>query len=200
MKKQVNKFIMKYRKPLKITQRTSSVTNSFVQAVIPWVQPTIEQRAEALAVLGMSEEKIRCAYCGGLATDWDHLRPLVKGKRPTGYISDYKNLVPSCGRCNQSKGASDWKTWIEGTAIGSPRGRGILDLSEQIAALGRFEEWGGVRPIDLRALVPADIWETHWQNLERLERDMVRAQEHALLLQQAVQNGHLKPKVDGETS
>ena len=43
---------MKFRKPLKITSRTSSITNAFVQAIIPSVEPSAEEEAEALSILG----------------------------------------------------------------------------------------------------------------------------------------------------
>lgn len=158
--------LMKYRRPLKITQRTTSITNSFVQAVIPWVQPSAEERREALSALGMSDDDLRCAYCSGSPSDWDHLRPLVRDKRPTGYISDYRNLVPSCGRCNQSKGASEWRSWLHGNAPGSPRRRGIIDVSREAEALERFEVWGSVVPLDIEALVPASLWNEHWVNHE----------------------------------
>jgi hypothetical protein len=39
---------MKFRQPLKITSRTSSITNSFVQAIIPFIEPTREETDEAL--------------------------------------------------------------------------------------------------------------------------------------------------------
>ena len=87
---------MKFRPPLKITSRTSSITNSFVQAIIPNVKPTETELEEALAVLGMSLKNRSCVYCGVSATDWDHLRPLVKYKRPTGFLNEARNLVPSC--------------------------------------------------------------------------------------------------------
>ena len=45
---------MKFRKPLTITSRTSSVTNGFVQAIIPSIEPTAEETDEALAVLGVA--------------------------------------------------------------------------------------------------------------------------------------------------
>jgi hypothetical protein len=88
---------MKFRKPLTITSRTSSITNSFVQAIIPDIEPTQEEWVEALQVLGMTPDGITCVYCGAAATDWDHLRPLVRNKRPTGYINEIRNRVPSCG-------------------------------------------------------------------------------------------------------
>lgn len=176
---------MKFRKPLKITQRASSVTNSFVQAVIPWVPPSPTQQSEALKVLGM-EDGIVCAYCGGVASDWDHLRPLVRNKRPTGYISDYKNLVPACGRCNQSKGAQDWRSWISGGAAGSPTSRGVADLSNRIAVLDRFESWGAVSPLPLEQLAAPELWSKHWENLRRLEEALQEAQRHATVLQAEV--------------
>lgn len=173
---------MKFRKPLKITDRTSSITNSFVQAVIPWVPPSLSERAEALRMLGMDEDTIVCAYCGGVASDWDHLRPLVRNKRPTGYVSNYKNLVPACGRCNQSKGSKEWRTWIQGKAKGSPASRKVSGLPERIATLENFEAWGNVDPIALSELASSELWSTHWENLRSLEAALHRAQEHAAIL------------------
>jgi len=132
------------------------------------------------------EDGIVCAYCGGVASDWDHLRPLVRNKRPTGYISDYKNLVPSCGRCNQSKGAQEWRSWIVGSAPGSPASRKILDLDKRIAALERFETWGAVQPLPLEKLADATSWARHWENLRRLEEALQDAQKHAAVLQAEV--------------
>jgi hypothetical protein len=68
---------MKIPKPLKITSRTSSVTNAFVQAIIPRFEPTQKELVEAVEILGMNLDTISCVYCGSTATDWDHLRPLV---------------------------------------------------------------------------------------------------------------------------
>src|SRR5882757_10331780 len=126
---------MKLRAPLKITSRTSSITNSFVQAIIPTVSYSEEQRAEALAELGMTIENLSCVYCGSPTTDWDHLRPLVRNSRPTGYISEIRNLVPSCGPCNQSKGASDWRAWMTGKARGSPATRSVADIQGRMERL-----------------------------------------------------------------
>src|SRR5262245_20280770 len=84
--------------------RKSSITNAFVNAIIPTVFPTPEEIEQALVILGMAATDVRCAYCGNPMTEWDHLRPLVQKHRPTGYITEIANLVPSCGKCNQSKG------------------------------------------------------------------------------------------------
>ena len=68
-------------KPVRITGRTSSITNSFVNGIIPVIPPSEADIDEALGILGMTDEVV-CAYCGDDATEWDHLRPLVIGKQP----------------------------------------------------------------------------------------------------------------------
>src|SRR5215471_14811557 len=76
---------------------------------------------KALTVLQLDPDDLRCAYSGDKATEWDHLRPLISGQEPTGYISEIQNLVPVCGKCNQSKGNSHWRSWMEGNAKLCPR-------------------------------------------------------------------------------
>jgi len=181
------------RKLLKITSRVSSITNSFVQAIIPHVEPTDAERAEALAVLGQSDASgsLECVYCGAPASDWDHFRPLVRNKRPTGYINEIRNLVPSCGPCNQSKSGQDWKRWMDGTAKGSPRSRGVKDIAQRIERLLAFEEWGDVHPIDLKALAGESQWNAYWEHLAEIERRMFAAQGEAERLQAAIRNSLL---------
>jgi predicted RNase H-like nuclease len=84
-------------RPVKITGRTSSITNAFVNGVFPCRHPNAEEVTEALRILEPNADDLRCAYCGDRASEWDHLRPLIAGKRPTGYISEIANLVPACG-------------------------------------------------------------------------------------------------------
>ncbi len=170
---------MKQRAPLKITSRVSSITNSFVQAIVPTVDFSLEDQKKALAILGMTLNNLSCAYCGAATTDWDHLRPLVKNKRPTGYISEIQNLVPSCGPCNQSKGASDWRTWILGDARGSPASRKVANLKERIERLDHFEAWGDEAPISFEKLVLEQTWKEYWDQLDVVLASMKVAQEKA---------------------
>ena len=98
---------------MSVTGRSSSITNAFIDAIIPAVDPTEEEKLEALRILQIDPKDIRCAYCGDKATEWDHLRPIITIQEPTGYITEIANLVPSCGKCNQSKGnhtgGSGWR-------------------------------------------------------------------------------------------
>ena len=76
---------------MKITGRSSSITNAFINSIIPVIKPSEEDIKEALNVLGMDKENFRCAYCGDGVTEWDHLRPLVINQKPTGFISEIQN-------------------------------------------------------------------------------------------------------------
>ena len=128
-------------KPVRITGRSSSITNSFVNGIIPVIWPTDREVDEALDILGMDQGAV-CAYCGDTATEWDHLRPLVVRQQPTGYISEIRNLVPACGKCNQSKGNKHWREWMFGSARLSPASRGVDRLEERAARLQSYEDWG----------------------------------------------------------
>lgn len=177
---------MKQRAPLKITSRTSSITNSFVQAIIPTVEFSADEQHEALTHLAMTPDDLHCVYCGAATTDWDHLRPLVKNKRPTGYISEIRNLVPSCGPCNQSKGASDWRAWMTGKARGSPATRSVAGIQERMERLRQFEAWGDVRPIAFEELVSKTAWAGYWTQLEAVLDSMREAQAKAVVVREEI--------------
>ncbi len=152
--------------PVTIKGRISSITNAFVNGVIPVINPTEEQVDEVLSILGMSRETICCSYCGDKYTEWDHLRPLISDKKPTGYVSEIYNLVPSCGKCNQSKGNQNWKEWMYSNARLSPKSRGIKDIDERAKRLEVFQNSFSkqILMIDFENVVGKDMWKEHWNN------------------------------------
>lgn len=113
-----------------------------------------------------------CAYCGDAPTEWDHLRPLVVNKQPTGYISEIHNLVPACGKCNQSKGNKNWREWLFSSAPRSPKSRGISDIETRASRLNDYERWGAPTRVDFRSIVGDDLWDEHWRNHEAIVRLM----------------------------
>ena len=175
---------------MKITGRSSSITNAFINSIIPVVPPSENQVKQALAILGMTPETFQCAYCGSSASEWDHLRPLVKSKKPTGFISEIHNLVPSCGKCNQSKGNKEWKTWILSNAKLSPATRGIKDLNERIRRLDVYERWEIPTQLNFESIVGADVWAQHWQNWERMQLLMRESQELAAKINRRVASAY----------
>lgn len=150
--------------PMTVTGRSSSVTNAFINAIIPVIEPTESEELEALRILQIDPTDIRCAYCGDRSTEWDHLRPIITNQEPTGYITEIANLVPSCGKCNQSKGKSNWRTWISSSARLSPATRGISDLKARIARLEEYELWRQPRRVDFASVVGPELWRRHRQN------------------------------------
>lgn len=179
-------------KPMKITGRSSSITNSFINSIIPVLVPSENEIEEALGILGMTEETVACSYCGDTATEWDHLRPLVKAQRPTGFISEIRNLVPSCGKCNQSKGNKDWEPWMRSTARLSPTTRSRTDIENRIERLRLYEAWGTPAKLDFGEIVGEDVWEAHWQNWRRVLDEMQQAQILADTIKRTVLSSYRK--------
>lgn len=162
--------------PMKITGRSSSITNAFINSIIPVIYPTASEVQNALEILDMTPQTYQCAYCGGIASEWDHLRPLIKDKKPTGFISEIHNLVPSCGKCNQSKGNKNWKEWMLSNAQLSPAARGVSDINERIKRLEIYEASKAPTKMDFEAIVGNDIWAQHKNNLERVQALMRESQ------------------------
>lgn len=163
----------------KITSRSSSITNAFVNAIIPTFYPREAEVAEALSILGLDPNDLRCAYCGDPSTEWDHFRPLVQDQRPTGYVSEIANLVPSCGKCNQSKGAQDWHAWMISAAPLSPASRSVPDLESRVARLRDFERWRQPVRVDFGSVVPTEMWTKYWVRHKQLLDEMKQCQESA---------------------
>ena len=173
-------------KRVKITARSSSITNSFVQSLIPVLHPSFEEVEEALSILGIEPGHPTCAYCGDQTTEWDHLHPLVKDRKPTGFISEIGNLVPACGKCNQSKGNKVWREWMLGSARLSPASRRIPDLAERVRALSAFEHWRTPEPLDLESLVGRELWQEYWTQRDQLLDQMDSCQRLAEQLRERV--------------
>jgi hypothetical protein len=169
-----------------ITGRASSIRNVFVAAIVSVIPPSSEEIRQVLSILETSPASLECAYCGSVATEWDHLRPLVSNGKPTGYITSIRNLVPSCGKCNQSKGKSDWKAWMMGNANLSPRSRGIRDLQTRIARLARYEEWARCEPLRIEERVSPDLWARYYKLQDEILAKMREAQVLALEISKAL--------------
>jgi hypothetical protein len=159
-----------------MVSRKSSITNAFVSAVIPVVAPTTDDIEKSLSILGMNPSDVRCAYCGDKSTEWDHLRPLVLKRRPTGYISEIANLVPACGKCNQSKGNKPWRGWMRSKARLSPTGRGIADVEQRIARLETYEAWRPPTKVDFESSLGKKAWDHYWSLWDALNTALHEAQ------------------------
>ena len=81
----------------------------------------------------------RCYWCGGKATEADHLKSVAEG----GQLYDPANLVASCKRCNSSRGAELLKAKDGGGFLGARR-RVHPHLSMQTDSSSRVQ-FGAIR-------------------------------------------------------
>jgi hypothetical protein len=174
--------------PMNVAGRSSSITAAFVASIIPRIEPTDDEISIALDILEMSPSSMKCAYCGSDTTEWNHFHALVENKAPTGYISEIRNLVPSCGKCNQSKGNKNWKSWMISNAHLSPKSRNVPNLEKKIKILEKYEEWGDGEPLDLESIADPALWKRHWNNHQHLLDAMSAAQSQADELRASMEN------------
>lgn len=156
--------IFKMPKPVKISGRISSITNSFVNGIIPVINPTDEEISNALEALGMDENNIHCIYCGGPYSEWDHLHPLIVDKLPSGYISEINNLVPCCSNCNSSKGNKEWSEFMDTKKSTS----GWEDRRKCLEKYNADRKRVRLSQDDFKAACGEENWKQHWANCEDL--------------------------------
>ena len=77
--------------------------------------------------------------------------------------SEIANLVPSCHKCNSSKGNKDWDKWIIGTAKQSPKMRGVKNLDQKIKRLKDFENWREPTKVDFSSIVGKEVINDYWK-------------------------------------
>jgi len=164
-----------------ISNRTSTMASQFARARAPYIPPTPTQAEARYRLLRIDPTMPECAYCGGLPTEWDHLFPMVTGSRWTGYFTEIANLVPTCGKCNQSRGSKPFAQWMRGKAAWSPlvvlqskngmsRDAALVEIERRVAAIERA----------IAAQPPTRLFVDHEDTLE-LELEQCRLELNKLL-------------------
>lgn len=172
----------------RITGRKSTLTGLFFVSITPIIEPTDDEVRNALRILGMAEGQCVCAYCGDPRTEWDHFRPIVQNRKPTGYITEIANLVPSCSKCNQSKGNKYWKDWILSDAPRSPKSRNAPNLEEKIRRLESYEKLCTAKRINYEEIVGHELWHSHMGYLDQVLGVLSEAEQHAEQLRDTLEN------------
>jgi len=103
-----------------IRNRTSTMASQFARARAPYILPTSDELFQRCRLLKVDPSRPDCVYCGASATEWDHLMPMVQGAAWTGFFTEIANLVPACGKCNQSRGSKPVAKWMRSTARWAP--------------------------------------------------------------------------------
>lgn len=172
---------LKYPKETKITGRSSTMRGAFIKAIIPTITSNKSEQEECLRRLNQNPDLLLCCYCGDKASELDHFRPIVVKKIPSGYVTDIYNLVPSCGKCNQSKSGSYWKNWmLSSTSIYSPTSRKIKDLETRIKILEDFESWSSQFVTKLpKEFLDSPVFNNYLKSCEDFLKQLEKYQIHA---------------------
>jgi HNH endonuclease len=103
-----------------ITNRSSTISSQFARARAPYIKPTAAQIEARYKLFNIDPEQEQCAYCGGIQTEWDHIFAVVEETQWTGYATEIGNLIPACGKCNQSRGKKSIRGWMSSSAPWAP--------------------------------------------------------------------------------
>ena len=156
-------------KRYKIVGRSSTISNAFAQALAPSDEFSDEKLIAAFTSIGLlGDDGLECAYCGNSAAQVDHLNPLVKDSKFTGWGHVLGNLVPACNSCNQSKGGKPWREFASQVGVDPLR----IELIERYESLAP-------EPISqdmLREMYP-DLVEAY-ERMRVLSIEMLRAAQH----------------------
>ena len=99
-----------------------------------------------------------CVYCGSLdVRRWDHVVPVAKGGDTV-----LGNMVLACQTCDDSKQASDFETWMNGSAPKSPGNRGATKIPDRVQKIHAYARNYGYEAREFA------------QRLDRAEQDKLR--------------------------
>ena len=108
------------------------------------------------------------------------------------YLRNPLNLLPTCGKCKQSKGNKDWRKWMFSAAKLSPKSRGVPNLESRARRLEVYESWEAPTQV---AIVGKEKWAQHWSNWKQVQEamrtDQVLASEINQEVARAKENPHL---------
>lgn len=74
-----------------------------------------------------------------------------------------------------------------GNAKGSPKSRKIARIDELASRLETFVLEVGLEGIDVRALVPPELWESYWAKRDLVEANLSEAQAQAAVIKKIIE-------------
>ena len=163
------------------SQRRTTINHAFASALARVEDFDAIRAADAMLLLGLEPDALRCVYCDQPAETWDHLYGLVQNQRYAGRGHEIGNLVPACKRCNSAKGSKDWRVFAVSRGVPEDRVQRIAEyetLIPEVCDQSRLEElypdlmsaYAELRLSVNNLLKVADGIATEVQRLERLRR------------------------------
>ena len=143
---------------------------------MPRIGVTEEERKEMFRIFygNISLEIITCVYCGKPATHLDHLYPLIKDQKPTGYYSEIGNFVPCCSECNQKKGNKYWHQFMKDKIIGESDEEKKRELERLVIKIENYQKKFPAKKIDIsdKILGLLDELSNNIKNLYQTRREV----------------------------
>jgi hypothetical protein len=161
-------------------KRKTTINHAFASAIAPVAKYELEKLEAAIRSLGQDPDgDLKCVYCDGNATTWDHLVGLVSKGEFRGNGHQIGNLVPCCSKCNSEKGSKDWVNYL-----GDAKKPG-LDARHKIIA-----DYAGKYAVVVDPKAVADLCPVEWQRYVEIKKQILSlmrdADKIAAVLQAAV--------------
>lgn len=167
---------MKFKMPARTTikGRVTTIRNSAFNGILPVEKPDKEDIAFIEEKIGTDKSKsaFLCGYCGkSISSQKDHINPLIIDGKPSGYIHEISNLIPSCESCNSIKSNDTLEQFFD-----NPKFTCKLSESELIDRKRIVEEYqeyfrkkyGKLVKLNFEQIVDSDLWEEYLNKTEEI--------------------------------
>jgi Zn finger protein HypA/HybF involved in hydrogenase expression len=138
-------------------RRKTTVNHAFASAIAPNEEYDDDRVDEAMRILEQDPNRLTCVYCGQEATGWDHVFSLVKNNEFSGYGHVLRNLVPSCGDCNSSKGSMNWSDFFKSEYLKNKVHDGRRLETNEMRLTSYVKDLKPVGTSEIRRLCPTEM-------------------------------------------
>ena len=109
------------------------------------------EEQEAVLVFFFGDGLPACVYCGNSEIKrWDHIVPIKEGGETV-----LGNMVPACGRCDDSRRDRPFDEWAMGNARWSLKSRGVPDIQQRIDHIRDYIQHFDYKPSTLEERLDA---------------------------------------------
>jgi hypothetical protein len=191
-KENIKKHLAAY---LIFQKRKTTINHAFASAIAPVVKYDVVKLEAAIRSLGQDPDgHLKCVYCDGDATTWDHLVSLVAKGEFRGNGHQIGNLVPCCGACNSNKGAKSWDIYLRSKTlepgckvIFEDRCKVIADYADKYAVV-----------VDPKAV--ADLCPVEWKQYNEIKKQILSLMKDADKIAAVLQAALLAHEAQGHNT
>lgn len=167
-------------------KRSTTINHAFASAISYYANYDELEIEKALLALNQNPDSdLKCVYCNEKADTWDHLESLVKKGMFTGYGHELGNLVPSCKRCNSSKGGKDFISFIGELSMSDDEKQRISTM------LTRYQREFGNNVVDIESFEYKEVTKKYYDIKDKIFELMKEADIEAERIRAKLKNKSL---------